>query len=112
MTKLVHQNCLAPEDFQQVLAADGNNLVLIDVRSPEEYMQGHIPGAINIPVDALLSRMEEITKTKHVVTVCWKGGGRSEQAAEMLKAQGYNQSQYLCGGTAGWMEMDKTITAD
>lgn len=76
--------------------------MVIDVRSPEEYNEGHIPGAINIPLAELPDGLAETDKEAHVVTVCGKGGGRSATAAETLKSNGYRNAQYLCGGTLGW----------
>ncbi len=63
--------------------------VLIDVRTPEEFREGHVEGAINIPVAELPSRMCEVgDPARHVVVYC-KSGGRSARAAGMLRQAGY-----------------------
>ena len=70
--------------------------VLIDVRTPEEYGQGHIAGARNIPVDELRERLNEIAKNRRVVVYC-QVGQRGYLATRMLIQNGYNASN-LSGG--------------
>jgi rhodanese-related sulfurtransferase len=77
-------------------------LLIVDVRSPDEYVAGHVTGAINVPLDALEGRVGELRRDALVVTVCGKGGGRSERAASVLRAHGFSQVRSLCGGTDGW----------
>ncbi len=69
----------------KVTSPPAANKLIIDVRNPFEYREGHIDGAINIPVHELRSKMEEIkSKGKPVVTYC-STGNRSEHAAYILK---------------------------
>lgn len=69
------------------LVEDGARLV--DVRSPGEFASGHIPGAINIPVQELSERVGELSpKDKPIVLYC-QSGMRSASAARFLKAAGY-----------------------
>lgn len=70
-------------------------LLIIDVRSPQEFATGHIPGAVNIPVDDLPKKLEEmkISKDTTVVTVC-EHGGRSSRAAVALQKMGYKTTSY------------------
>jgi len=75
------------------------------VRSPEEFGAGHVEGAINIPLDSLSDRATELPKDALVVTVCSQGGGRSERAAEQLRAIGFLSARSLCGGTQAWMRL-------
>jgi rhodanese-related sulfurtransferase len=104
MTQQINPDCLAKDSLEQLLATDRNSLMVIDVRSPEEYAEGHISMAVNIPLDSMDNRLNEIDKNKYVVTVCWKGGGRSATAVKKLKSQGYQNVQYLCDGTSGWFD--------
>lgn len=78
------------------------NAVIVDVRTSEEYAQGHVDNAINIPLDTLGLRMAELSREAAIVTVCGKGGGRSDQAAAQLRASGYRSARSLCGGTQAW----------
>lgn len=73
---------------------------LVDVRTPEEYAEGHIQGAVNIPLDDLPVRMTELGKDETIVLYC-RSGNRSDQAARLLLAEGY-QSIYDLGGLIDW----------
>lgn len=103
MVKTQNEECLAltqlktwqPEKLQQIK--------IIDVRSKEEYCEKHIPGAIHIPVDDILTSEKLFDKNDILITACGKGGGRSASAADALKKIGYN-AYWLCGGTFGWFE--------
>ncbi len=75
---------------------------LVDVRSPSEYRSGHIPGAINIPLDELEWRTSEIPTTRPVVVVC-ASGNRSRTGSEILANKGYTRVYNLKGGTSSWM---------
>jgi rhodanese-related sulfurtransferase len=98
------QDCFAKTDLQQLIKQSPDQLIIIDVRSPEEFAEKHIPGAINIPLSELESRSNELSKQAVIVTACGKGGGRSAQGAELLKQLGFSKANYLCGGTFGWYE--------
>jgi len=79
------------------------SLVILDVRTPEEYAQGHVPGAINIPYDKLNSRADELlsAKNKDVVLYC-HSGARAAIAARTLKAQGFDKLLHLEGDMMKW----------
>ncbi len=96
------QECFAIKDLQQLIKQSSDQLTIIDVRSPEEYTEKHIPGAINIPLAELESRSNELYKQSLIITACSKGGGRSSQAAELLNQLGFSKTKFLCGGTFGW----------
>jgi rhodanese-related sulfurtransferase len=81
-----------------------DQIAIIDVRSPEEYVEKHIPGAVNIPLDELEGRSNELSKQAIVITACGKGGGRSAQAAELLNQLAFIKAKFLCGGTFGWYD--------
>jgi len=93
-------SCVEPRDLRSVEGA-----VVIDVRSPDEFAAGHVDGAINIPLDSLGARAPALPKSAVLVTVCGKGGGRSERAAMELRALGWSSARSLCGGTRAWREM-------
>jgi phage shock protein E len=61
---------------------------VVDVRSPEEFRDGSYPGAINIPLNVLTSRLAELAKDKPVVLYC-ASGARSGLAARQLKHAGF-----------------------
>jgi rhodanese-related sulfurtransferase len=80
--------------------------LLLDVRTPAEYAQNHLDGALNIEVDELSTRMKEIPPEKHLVVYC-QSGKRAHRAALMLKERGYTvseigtQAQYALDAPAG-----------
>ncbi len=96
------QNCFAIDKLQQLLKQSPEGIIIVDVRSQEEYAEKHIPGAINIPLGELGIRSGELSKESIIITACGKGGGRSAEAAEKLKQLGFSKTIYLCGGTFGW----------
>lgn len=80
------------------------DVVVIDVRSPTEYAQGHVPGAINIPHDQAGARAAEIQalqKKGEVVLYC-RSGRRVAAAAEALEAKGVTGLRHLVGDIQGW----------
>jgi rhodanese-related sulfurtransferase len=96
------QECFAITDLQQLIKQSPDLVIIIDVRSPEEFDEKHIPGAINIPLGVLGSHAKELSNQSMVITVCGKGGGRSAQASELLNQLGVIKAKFLCGGTFGW----------
>ncbi|MER2108868.1 MAG: rhodanese-like domain-containing protein [Solibacillus sp.] len=86
-------------ELQQKLAA-GEALNLIDVREVGEVAEGHIPGAVNIPLGLLEFRMHELDKNKPYIMIC-RSGGRSGQATAFLEAQGYDVTN-MTGGMLEW----------
>ena len=73
---------------------------ILDVRTPGEFRQGHIRGAVLIPVTELASRMSEVPTDREVVTVC-HSGNRSMMAARHLEKAGY-QVKNLQSGMMRW----------
>jgi phage shock protein E len=75
--------------------------VLLDVRSPEEFAAGHLPGAVNIPVGEVRARVAELgPRSRPVVTYC-RSGGRSARAAATLRELGFEKVLNL-GPKAAW----------
>lgn len=62
---------------------------ILDVRTTEEYDDDHYPGAINVPLDQLMLRMDEVGPHERSVVVYCLSGARSSYATRMLKASGY-----------------------
>jgi phage shock protein E len=74
---------------------------IVDVRTPEEFADGHIEGARNIPLSDLTARVAEVgAKTKPVVVYCFSGA-RSRRAAQLLRDAGYTQVKDL-GAMSRW----------
>ena len=75
--------------------------IIIDVRTPGEYQDGHIPGVVNIPLDELEKRIGEIPKDKKVVLIC-RTGNRSAQGTKLLRSKGFNNVYNSTGGMSTW----------
>jgi rhodanese-related sulfurtransferase len=80
---------------------------LIDVREPNEFENGHILGARNIPLSQMKMRMKEIRPDKPVYLYC-QSGTRSGRAAQTLYRKGYKDLSHLQGGFKKWNGKIKT----
>ena len=75
--------------------------VLLDVRSPQEYREGHIPDSQNVPLQQL-DKVEEVTENKDTVLYVYcRSGARSRQAVSLLQAMGYTNVHNI-GGIAAY----------
>ena len=91
------------EEFQNNFVNNADaDFVLIDVREEDEYAAGHLPGAINIPLSEFQFRTDEVAEDKAIVLVC-RTNNRSEMAAQILTANGYDNLYQLVEGTVVWM---------
>ena len=71
--------------------------VLLDVRTPQEYREGHIPGSQNVPLQQL-DKVEEVTENKDTVLYVYcRSGARSRQAVSLLKHMGYTNVHNIGG---------------
>ena len=85
-----------------------NGSLVIDVREPDEYESGHIPGAILVPLSTVLSNTSEFQSDETVYVVC-RSGGRSMQACEILHEAGIANVANVAGGTMGWIALGNEI---
>jgi rhodanese-related sulfurtransferase len=83
-------------------------LFVLDVRTPEEFAGGHVPGAVNIPHDQVASRLAEVPKDRDVVVYC-RSGRRAGLAAEVLKASGFKRVQHLEGDMEAWLAKGRPV---
>ena len=74
---------------------------LIDVRSVEEFGRGHLPGAVNIPVQEIDQRLGEVGPTEGDVVVYCRSGHRSSRAAQVLREHGFTRVHNL-GPMTAW----------
>ena len=75
--------------------------VLLDVRTPQEYREGHIPGSVNLPLQALDNAEEIIENEDTPIYIYCQSGSRSRQAAALLGAMGYTNVRNI-GGIAAY----------
>ena len=85
---------------------EARTALVIDVRDPEEYAEGHVAGAVNVPVGSLRERLAELPRERLLVTYCnmrHRGTSRCEMAASLLAGEGYD-ARALDGGYPGWKQ--------
>jgi hydroxyacylglutathione hydrolase len=83
------------------LAAGGGDATVLDVRSSTEWGEGHIPGAVNVPLAELTRRLPELRERQPIVTYC-QSGARSTVAASVLRAAGIGDVSNAEGGFDEW----------
>jgi rhodanese-related sulfurtransferase len=93
---------MSPGDLREALR-QAKPLVVLDVRSAEEFQAGHIGGAVNVPIATLEAHTAALPQEVEVVTVCSLGGRRSQGAAELLRQRGWH-ARPLAGGMAAWSD--------
>ena len=89
---------LTPQQYQATYATRDH--LLVDVRTPEEFATGHIPGATNIALQSLPQRMAALPHDQPVILYC-RSGARSREAARMLIQNGFSDVHNL-GGITEW----------
>lgn len=101
---------ISQDDLLAREARHDPDLFVLDARTPEEFAQGHVPGAINIPHDQVAMHLAEIPKDKDVVLYC-RTGHRAGLAADVLKANGYTRLLHLDGDMSAWMANARPVQA-
>lgn len=91
---------LSPTGYQGQFLTTNADHVLLDVRTPQEFASGHIQGAVNISVETLASRLNEVPNGQPIVVYC-RSGNRSAQASQILAQAGYTNI-YDLGGLIDW----------
>ncbi len=81
----------------------GENIVILDVREPQEYQINRIPGSVLIPLGDLQKRYVELDPNANIVSQC-KSGVRSAKAQEFLRSKGFTNVRNLTGGILGWID--------
>ena len=95
-------NRTVPEiDVPELARRHAEGAWILDVRRPDEYAAGHVPGARLIPLDQLSTRADEVPKDRPVLVIC-ATGNRSATAVEALLAAGWDATN-VAGGTKGWI---------
>ena len=99
---------LSQEALLEMQAKKDAPFLLLDVRTPDEFAAGHIPGAVNIPHDQVAARLGEIPKDDEVVLYC-RSGRRAGLAAEVLASRGYTKLAHLKGDMQGWQDAGRPV---
>jgi len=88
-------------DSAELIRLQGSGVMVVDVRTPSEYASGHIPGALNVPVDQLPQTSATWSKDRAVAVYC-ATGARSANAASYLAGQGFTKVYDLASGMGSW----------
>lgn len=99
---------MTPLYWREMQQADKSQVTLVDVRTPDEYALGTIPGAINIPLDNLRERLADIPESQPVYLFCGVGL-RGYLASNILKSKGYPDVRNLIGGLKTYNAATATI---
>lgn len=97
---------VAPAAVAEIIARD-DAPILLDVRTPEEFAQGHLPGAVLIPHDQLAARLDEIDRDRWVLVYC-RSGKRASTAQDILEEAGIEVRQ-IEGSWLRWQEEDRPV---
>lgn len=90
---------LSPQEVSTMLTA--GEIRLVDVRENHEWAQGHIGGAVHVPLSEFTSRFASVPTDKPIVLYCL-AGGRSDQAARWATSNGYAIEGHMGGGISAW----------
>ena len=101
---------IEPQELQDLLQSDARPVV-VDVREPWEYKQGHVPGAILMPLGQLASLVGKLDTEKPVAVIC-ASGSRSQSAAALLGQKGFKTIYNVVGGTGAWMYSNLPLARD
>ncbi|MGJ7441763.1 rhodanese-like domain-containing protein [Aquipuribacter sp. MA13-6] len=96
-------------DLTDLAAAHADGATVVDVREPDEYAGGHVPGALNIPLSQVPARTGEVPTDRRVYVVC-ASGNRSKSATDTLRSVGVDAVS-VRGGTRGWVQDGRTVTS-
>ncbi len=97
-------SCNQPKKESELSRLIQEGAVLIDVRSSEEFDEGSVPEAINIPIDLLLDNIGKIPTDKHIIVFC-KSGNRAGKAKKILEEN--NITDVTNGGS--WQNVQKAL---
>lgn len=99
---------LSVDSFKQSIADTA--VVLLDVRTPEEYAEGHIAGAINIDYKSadFASRVDSLDKSKSYNLYC-RSGRRSGESLTLMEEKGFTKVHHLEGGILKWQESGEPV---
>lgn len=98
-------NEISVHDLESVLVSGAR---LIDVREPDEYSSGHVPGAISVPLGQVPDRVEECCEAGRTTYMICRSGARSANACEFLADKGFDIVNVV-GGTMAWMASGRDV---
>jgi rhodanese-related sulfurtransferase len=99
---------VVPEiDVNAFAAAQADGAVVLDVREAYEYVEGHVPGAVLLPLSRVHSQLRDLPQAERVYVIC-ASGNRSRTAAGWLRSAGIDAVS-VAGGTGGWAAQGRPL---
>lgn len=92
-----------PADLNTELASAGEGLIVVDVRTAEEFAEGHIEGSVNIPVNEFMANLNQLPDKNAKIVILCKSGHRGALVLMALRMLGYTDVRNLAGGINGWV---------
>jgi phage shock protein E len=88
----------------QIKEAITTGAIVVDVRTPQEYNDGHVTGSLNIPLNQIEARVSMLKKKEKTIILCCKSGGRAGQAKSILEKNGIK-----CINGGAWGDVNYAI---
>lgn len=99
MKRLFRSKSNLSQQEMKDMVRNNNNVILLDVRSPQEFEEGHLDGAINIPTYEIYSKASKILTDKEAIIIAYCTlGVRSKNVIKILKKMGYKNLYHLDSG--------------
>ena len=104
---------ISQQALLEALKVPNNDIVLLDVRSKEEFDHGHVAGAINISHDIVEENLKQLSqyKSSTVVVYC-RSGRRAGTAEDILAENGFNNLRHLTGDMNGWLKAKLPVVSN
>lgn len=104
---IANRKFVTPREVFDLVNQD--SVQLIDVRSHGEYLAGHVPGALNVPLEQIEARLDDVHNEREVILIC-QSGNRAQMACELIAHAGKDLT-ILEGGTSAWQEAGFPVVA-
>jgi rhodanese-related sulfurtransferase len=109
LASLVGGSSFGPEQFDQ-LRAEQPGTILLDVRTRNEYLQGHIDGSTLVPLDQLHASLKLLAEAEAPIIVICHAGSRAATAATAIRRSGKTDVHVLGGGVSSWASHGRKLT--
>lgn len=104
---LAEQKDISQTEFMDMAKS---SLIVLDVRTPDEFKEGHVPGAINLPLGNLPEQFTSLGNKEQKIVVYCRSGFRAGKAIKLLNEKGYLNTLHLDGDFKAWLAADLPIS--
>lgn len=104
---------ISQQQLLTALKSAEHNIVVLDVRSPEEYKEGHLNNAINVSHNTVADKLAQLSQYKdNTVVVYCRSGRRAAFAEKILNENGFKNLRHLTGDMNGWLAAELPVVID